>query len=89
MNCKWDFFFFKFQLLSLVRKMFLFLHQIQYKIKIYIKICTNRKVLQLIGFLKRYFTKTMDLLYELKWTLALSEICTKYKSTGLDSDKYC
>lgn len=53
MNCKWDFFLhFNF-----------FLQQIQYKINIYIKICTDLTVLQLIGFLKRYFIKTMDFFF--------------------------
>lgn len=30
---------------------------------IYIKICTDLTVLQLIGFLKRYFIKTMDFFF--------------------------
>lgn len=65
MNCKWDFFLhFNF-----------FLQQIQYKINIYIKICTDLTVLQLIGFLKRYFIKTMDFFFRSSYLL--SSLCIK------------
>lgn len=65
MNCKWDFFLhFNF-----------FLQQIQYKINIYIKICTDLTVLQLIGFLKRYFIKTMDIFFRSNYLL--SSLCIK------------
>lgn len=61
-------------------KIFWLLQQIQYKINIYIKICTDLTVLQLIGFLKRYFIKTMDIFFRSNYLL--SSLCIKTSWIG-------
>lgn len=79
MNCKWDFFL-HFNFFLQWWKIFWLLQQIQYKINIYIKICTDLTVLQLIGFLKRYFIKTMDIFFRSNYLL--SSLCIKTSWIG-------
>lgn len=79
MNCKWDFFL-HFNFFLQWWKIFWLLQQIQYKINIYIKICTDLTVLRLIGFLKRYFIKTMDFFFRSNYLL--SSLCIKTSWIG-------